>query len=119
MWTLHPYAISFPRIEKTYAYGVQWNGYFASTFVNSHGQRSYAAGTERDWWRWSGEDLGAGFGYRAGLLRGYDERLLDIADDIPAVPFVGFLAWVRVGPYRFDSFYVYKVVTLELSLELW
>jgi len=116
MWTLHPFAISFPRVEDTHGVGILWRGWFGTTFVNSHGNRALAAGVERVWWEPSFRFLSVGIGYRAGLVTGYDERLLSWADDVPAVPFAGVLSWVRVGPARFDAFYVYRVVTLELSL---
>lgn len=118
MWTLHPFAISFPRVEETHGVGLLWRGWFGTTFVNSHGNRALAAGVERVWWEPSFRFLSFGVGYRAGLVTGYDDRLLSWADDVPAVPFAGILSWVRVGPARFDAFYVYRVVTLELSLGL-
>lgn len=119
LWTLHPFAVSWPRVEETYGYGLLWDGFFAATFVNSFGGRAVTAGVERVWfepaWRW----LALGLGYRAGLVTGYDERLISWADDVPAVPVVGLQAWARVGPARFDAFYVYRVITLELALEFW
>lgn len=118
VWTLHPHAVSFPRIEETRGYGVQWRGYFAATFVNSYGERAFSAGVERVWGSLAWRALGTGVGYRAGLVTGYDERMLSVARDLPVLPFVGLMAWTRVGPARFDAFYVYRVVTLELSLRL-
>lgn len=119
MWTLHPFAISWPRVEETHGFGLLWDGWFGATFVNSHGGRAFTAGVERVWVEPSWRFLALGLGYRAGLVTGYDERLLSWADDVPAVPFAGLQGWVRAGPARFDAFYVYRVITLELSLELW
>lgn len=119
MWTLHPYAISFPRVEETHGYGLQWGGAFAATFVNSYGDRAFTAGVERVWGEVGWRFLSTGLGYRAGVVTGYDERLLPVAEDLPVLPFVGIMAWTRVGPARFDVFYVYRVVTLEVSLHLW
>lgn len=119
MWTLHPFAISWPRVEETYGYGLLWDGFFAATFVNSYDQRAYTAGVERVWFEPAWRFLALGLGYRAGLVTGYDERLLSWADDVPAIPFLGLQAWARAGPARFDVFYVYRVITLELSFGLW
>lgn len=119
LWTLHPFAISWPRVEETHGFGLLWDGWFGATFVNSHGGRAFTAGVERVWVEPAWRFLALGIGYRAGLVTGYDERLLSWAEDVPAVPFAGLQGWVRAGPARLDAFYVYRVITLELSLELW
>lgn len=118
IWSLHPYAISFPRIEETFGYGVQWRGWFAATFVNSYGDRSVTAGVERVWGELDRGPFAVGIGYRAGLITGYDERLLSWADDVPALPLLGLQGWIGAGPLRFDAFYVYRVITLEGSIRL-
>lgn len=119
MWTLHPFAISFPRVEETHGYGLLWDGFFAATFVNSYDEQAYSAGVERVWFEPQWRFLAVGLGFRAGLVTGYDERLLSWAAEVPAVPFVGLQGWARAGPARFDVFYVYRVITLELSFGLW
>ena len=63
---------------------------------------------------WSFTEFGVG--YRVGLVTGYDERLVSWAENVPVLPFGGVLAWVDVGPFALDVYYVYRAITLETSV---
>lgn len=116
LWALHPFEPQFPEADWTGGVGVQFSQWFAATFVNSYDVRSWIVGVERNWWEARSRWLGVGVGYRAGLVTGYDERLLELAGQLPAMPFVGLLVWTRAGPVTFDVAYVYRAIALEASV---
>ena len=116
LWALHPFEPQFPEADWTGGVGVQFSHWFAATFVNSYDVRSWILGVERNWWETGSRWVGVGVGYRAGLVTGYDERLLELAGQLPAMPFVGLLVWTRAGPVSWDIVYVYRAITVEASL---
>ena len=116
LWALHPYRPHFPETDWTRGVGVQFSMWYSGTFVNSYGVRAFVAGVERHWFAGEWGALSFGTGYRAGLVTGYDERLVEIAKYTPLLPFGGILAWMQLGPFGFDAFYVYRAITLEASL---
>ncbi len=85
MWTRH---LTHTGIGNNDSVGGSWHGLFGGTFVNSYHTRSYAVGLER---RVAGRRSGPitiNAGYRLGVIRGYDRRLLAVAGKVPAVPFI-------------------------------
>ncbi len=117
IWAVHPLARSFPRIDATYGYGFNWNGFYGARLRNSYNRTTFTFGVERWWLRPRWWILEWGLGYRAGIITGYDERIFELAAHTPVLPIFGFQSWVRVGPARFDVFYVYRAVTLEVSAQ--
>ncbi len=61
---------------------VSYRGYFVGTLLNSYGERALSAGVHRDLSR-SGA-LRTSFGYRVGLITGYDDRLFGVAGTLAA-----------------------------------
>ena len=51
-------------------------------------------------------------GYRAGLIRGYDTRLFEVAGKTPVLPFAGAVALLRLGPIGGEVSWVYRAVSL-------
>ena len=116
IWAMHPYEPHFPEMEWTKGFGLQFETIYAGTFINSYGDRALVGGVERAWLTDEWGPVGTGFGYRAGLVTGYDEELFEVARYTPVLPFVGILAWVEIGPLAADIFYVYRAITLEASI---
>jgi len=116
MWAMHPFEPTFPAVEWTRGFGTQFSTWFFATFVNSYGERAFVAGIERNWFEGAFGPLRWGGGYRTGVVTGYDERLLELADKTPVLPFIGALAWSQVGRVGVDAYYVYRAITLEASL---
>lgn len=116
LWALHPYEPQFPEIDGTRGFGGLWGHWFAATLVNSYDERTFILGVERNWLSLRSGAFGAGAGYRVGLVSGYDERLIGVARHTPVLPFAGVLAWARVGFIGADVYYVYRAISLELSL---
>jgi hypothetical protein len=116
LWVLHPYDPKFPEIEWTQGFALQVDQWFAATFINSYGDRSFMAGVERNWASAQTPVARFGIGYRVGLLTGYDQRLMPIAEHTPVLPFVGVLLWTDVGPFGLDAYYVYEAISLEIAI---
>src|SRR5690606_4966894 len=87
-------------LKQNSLFGIAYRGFFAGTFINSFGDRSVSAGVQRNFSEAASGSLTRMFGYRLGLIAGYDERLFGIGDIFPVLPFaqiVGALHWRRVG----------------------
>ena len=54
-------------------------------------------------------------GYRAGVLYGYDERLLYVAGLSPVLPYVQLMALVQKGPVAVEVGQSWVVLTLAAS----
>lgn len=113
-WVFHPFNRAGP--EWISGLGIQFSHWFGGTFVNSYGVRSLMAGVERYWWRSSAGGLRFGAGYRLGLVTGYDEKLHALAGALPVMPFAGLLLWTETGGMGLDVYYLYKAITVEMSV---
>jgi len=116
IWNMHPFDSDFPELAYTRGVALQASGWLAAVFMNSYDRLSLMGAVERAWIEARSGSFAIGTGYRAGLLSGYDERLLSWADDTPVIPFVGLLGWVQLGRLSVDGFYVYRAITLEGSV---
>jgi hypothetical protein len=99
MWSTHLRDLS-PHPTANWLIAVSHRGYFAGTFVNSFEERGWAGGVQRDLLRRGEGSLSTSIGARAGLVSGYDERLLGIGDRSPLFPFLQLLwnvDWHRLG----------------------
>lgn len=81
--------------------GLTLRGYFAGSFINTFGDRTYAAGVAR---ALTAGALGSGarytLGYRLGGLYGYDSRLTWLAAKTPVIPLAQITVnaeWKRMG----------------------
>lgn len=118
IWAMHPYDPQFPELDWTGGLAFSWSQWFLASFVNSYDERSFMAGIERTWAQGVVGYLELGVGYRAGVVTGYDERLLSLAGHTPVLPFAGVLVWGDLGPAAVDLYYVYRAITLETSIRL-
>jgi hypothetical protein len=86
MWTSH---VRDPArgVDANSLLGVAWRGWFGGTFINSYGDRAVSAGLQRNFTRTADKSLTASVGYRAGVVTGYDERFLPLAERTPVMPF--------------------------------
>ncbi|GMV08248.1 MAG: hypothetical protein AMXMBFR53_45230 [Gemmatimonadota bacterium] len=112
MWTSH---LSSPGrgVDANWLVALGWRGFYGGTFVNSFGDRSFAAGIERsvsrrEEGRWTG-----GVGYRLGVVSGYDERLLRLAARTPVLPALQVMGDVGVGKTGLELAWAGKVATLS------
>ncbi len=85
---------------------VSYDGFIAGTLMNSFDDRAFVFAIER---LWSTQQLSANVtnsvGYRLGLITGYDERMMQIAEYTPVLPF----------PQVMDNIVIDNHFGLELS----
>ena len=115
MWAMHPFHHEFPKLDPTSGVAIQFSTWMFASFVPSYGDRSFVAAVERNWIVGDWRALRFGAGFRAGLMTGYDEQLIELARHTPVLPFAGLLIWSQLGPVGVDVFYVYRAITLEAS----
>lgn len=99
MWSVHLRDLE-PTPTANHLLALAHEGYFVGTFVNSFDDRGMAAGVQWDFARWERERAVTSLGWRAGLVTGYDDRLLGIGDRSPVIPFLQLLwnvDWKRTG----------------------
>ena len=112
---MHPFHHEFPKLDPTSGVAIQFSTWMFASFVTSYGDRSFVAAVERNWIVGDWRALRFGAGFRAGLMTGYDEQLIELARHTPVLPFAGLLIWSQLGPVGVDVFYVYRAITLEAS----
>jgi len=85
MWSRHFINNDDDYLSNHDLLGLCYRGMFVGTFRNSHGNRGWGAGVQRDVYRGSVRDASWRFGYRAGIVYGYEELSLF---DTKLFPFV-------------------------------
>lgn len=107
MWTLHFKGASECN-WKNHAYGVEYEGYFISSMVNTYYQQCYTAGITRDWVQKKvSKNAAFTLGFRFGGIYGYDHKLKSISD---------FAERYKILPYgQLYTHFIYKRLRLELS----
>lgn len=118
MVTAHVFNWSRP-LDQNNALGLVYEGVLGASFITTHGPRGYVVAFERSWLegRWGPFD--AMFGFRTGLVGGYDDRFADLAGRVPVLPYaqpIGLLRWGDVG---FDLTYTWVVMSLAVGVTLW
>ena len=99
MWTLH---LQRPEdgLSQHALLAASWRGVYAATFISSHERRCWGLALGRSLLRASRAGGEVSLGYRVGVVRGYDERLHDVAARWPVIPaaeLVGAVRYKRVG----------------------
>jgi hypothetical protein len=85
MWSTHVLDIG-RGLKQNWLVGAGWRGYYGGTFINSFGDRSFVAGIQRTLVRGDSGAVVPAFGYRLGIVTGYDERFTRIARKVPVLP---------------------------------
>lgn len=117
MWTYH---FRKPRgpLENNQLLAVSWGKFYAATFINSFDERSYTAGIQAILARKSLRAFSLGFGYRVGLLVGYDERLFPLAGEIPVLPLLQPLLMFDLPRLGFELSYSGIVISGGINVRL-
>lgn len=113
---IHPFIdrSQYPLITSQFdGESIRVSQWFLGQFTNSYHDRSIIAAVERHWGavRWGVLEVGAG--YRAGIVTGYNERLISIAEHTPVLPLFGVVGWTYVGPIGVQVFYAYRAASVE------
>jgi len=112
MWTSHLSRIGH-GLDANWLVALGWRGLYGGTFVNSFGDRAFAAGIQRRLARTDDGTMVTGLGYRLGLVTGYDERLTGLAGRIPVLPAAQLLGDFAMGRTGLEVAWVGKVATMS------
>lgn len=112
MWTTHLGHLG-RGVDANWLLALGWRGLYGGTFINSFGNRAFAAGIERPLVRSGEGSVVTGLGYRMGLVTGYDERLTSLAGKIPVFPALQLTGDVGVGPTGLELAWAGKVATVS------
>ena len=97
MWSQHFINDDDSYRHQHHLIGVCWQGFFLGTFLNSHGDRSWAGGWQRDIHAYQHGDLSLQTGYRIGLMYGYDELSLGGSKVFPLLQVYSDISYRDVG----------------------
>lgn len=115
MWTIH-----LDHLDEGWSNdamgGAVYRGFFGATFRTTHGPRAYSLGVERVWITGERGPAGGSFGFRTGLVYGYDERLGWMAEKFPVLPSFQLLAYGRVGPLTAELTYTWVVISVTAGV---
>lgn len=112
MWTTHLNRVS-RGVDANWLLALGWRGLYGGTFINSFGNRAFAAGIERPLVRSDSGSVVTGLGYRLGVVTGYDERLMGLAGKTPVLPALQVTGDVGVGATGVELAWAGKVATMS------
>lgn len=122
MWTYHFRDHDRSCNWNNHAYGLEVNGYFISSMVNTYHQQCVTVGVTRDYFqRQLTKDLGISFGYRLGGIYGYDSKLKSIADfaeKYKILPYGQIYTHIIFKRARFEVSTINQLVSFHFSILL-
>jgi hypothetical protein len=116
-WALHLKRMN-DGLSAHHLLGATWRGFYLATFVNTHDRRTWTAGVGRYLVGFQGSEGSFQMGYRAGLVRGYDHQLMEIAERWPAIPAAQITADARFRRVGMQAGWSWIVVTFGGFIEL-
>ena len=122
MWTYHFRDHDGSCNWNNHAYGIEYNGYFVSSMVNTYHQQCGTIGITRDYFqRRLTKNIGISLGYRFGGIYGYDSKLKsisDFAEKYKILPYGQIYTHIIIKRVRFEISYINQLVSFHLSLLL-
>lgn len=96
--------------------GLVYKGIFFARFDNSFHEPSHILGLQRQWAQYAfrGTPLDYSFGYRVGIIEGYDERTLAEGGNWPVIPFASLLTQIRYGKLALEFSYTGVIISAAL-----
>ncbi len=121
MWSFHLSIFFQADADENWQHNLiaaAYSGVIVGTFINSFHDRCYVAAIHRSVYRTgSKEGFSTDLGYNLGVVKGYDSRLVSIADDVKYLPFLQVtydISWKMLG---LQLSYVGTVLTAGLHIE--
>lgn len=112
MWTTHLNHLG-RGLDSNWLVALGWRGLYGGTFINSFGNRAFAAGIERPLVRSDEGSVVTGLGYRLGVVTGYDERMVGLAGRTPVLPALQIMGDVSAGRTGLELAWAGKVATMS------
>jgi hypothetical protein len=97
MWSWHFINDDDSYRSQHHLIGLSWQGVFFGTFLNSHSDRSWAGGWQRDIHTLQYGELSLQTGYRIGLVHGYDELSLRGSKVFPLLQVYSDISYRDIG----------------------
>jgi hypothetical protein len=121
MFTLHlrPEALGDRWINNLV--GLQYHSLCVGTFTNSFNDQTYVVGIERDPYTHksvSHPSLTYAFGYRLGLVYGYDGRLMKLAAKTPILPFPQLFSALSYKHFGWEVTYTGVIVSTGFFIRI-
>ena len=121
MWSFHLSLLVNQGANENWQHdllAVSYSGFIGGTFINSFHDRCYVFALHRSIYR-SGNKNGfsTDLGYNLGVVKGYDSRLVSVADDLKYLPFFQVtydISWKMLG---LQLSYVGTVLTAGFYIE--
>lgn len=99
------------------AFGIQYDGVFLTTLVNSHYNRCITFGVTKDWIGYHPfDDTRISFGYRLGGIYGYGKELNKYAEMCPIMPIYQLCAQLQYKRARLEFSYFRSLLSLYFTI---
>ena len=97
MWSYHFIDDDDDYTNTHNLFGLVYKGIFLGTFLNSHEDRAWALGLQRDVYRTKVDMIDVDIGYRFGLMHGYDNLQLFDSELFPLLQVYSDLSYEKLG----------------------
>ena len=97
MWSYHVLSGNKDYRTNNDLVGFTFRGYFLGTFMNSHDDRSWAGGVQRDLYRNRLREFGIDAGYRTGIIYGYESYQIGNTRLFPLLQMYADISYKRLG----------------------
>jgi len=121
MWSFHLSLLAKQGDDLNWQHdliALAYSGFIAGTFINSFNDRCYVFGLHRSIYRYGNKNgFSTDLGYNLGVVKGYDSRMVSVADDLKYLPFLQVtydISWKMLG---IQMSYVGTVLTAGFYIE--
>ena len=97
MWSFHVLSGNKDYRTNNDLVGFTYRGYYLGTFMNSHNDRSWSAGVQRDLYRNRLREFGVDAGYRTGILYGYESYQIGSTRLFPLLQMYADISYKKLG----------------------
>ncbi len=97
MWSLHFIDDDDDYTNTHNLLGMVYKGIFLGTFLNSHDERAWALGIQRDVYKTKVDVLDVDIGYRFGMMHGYENLQLFDTEIFPLLQLYGDFSYKKLG----------------------
>jgi len=97
MWSFHVLSSNKGYRTNNDLVGFTYRGYYLGTFMNSHNDRSWSAGVQRDVYRNRLREISVDAGFRTGILYGYESYQIGSTRLFPLLQMYADASYKKLG----------------------
>lgn len=97
MWSYHAVDDDESYSSTHNLIGITYKSVFAGTFENSHDNRAWAVGFQRDVYRTALSELSVDMGYRLGMMYGYEKLEIYDSGIFPLLQLYSDISYKKIG----------------------